>query len=520
MVIKINSAVVCGVDALAVDVEIETREGKPHFLIIGLGDNAIRESRDRIVTALKHSGFTLPGQILVNLAPAELRKEGSSFDLPIAIGILVASGQLSGRTLTSVGFYGELSLDGRLKPVKGVVALTIRALQSGFSKIVVPEENLSEAALIAGIEVVGVRSLPELIAYLQGRLRKDGLPAQRPPAPPPAKTFEDVCGQASAKRALCIAAAGLHNILLVGPPGCGKSMLAERFPSLLPSMTDSERLDAVRIHSVAGLPLSALLGGQRPFRAPHHVTSDVGLVGGGSTPRPGEISLAHNGVLFLDEFPEYRRSAIEALRAPLETGSVRIARAKGSVMFPARFQLVAAMNPCPCGRLGIKGARCGCSPQSIANYLKKLSQPILDRIDLHVELEAVALQDLTKAVRIQEREGVQRLIEQIRAAREWQCENSSRGSDQPASLNAMLDFGLSKAALRLLESAGSGALVSARSYLRIVRVARTIANLELSEEVREEHVAEAIGYRCLDRWSVGSRWERGITVACRPDPSF
>jgi magnesium chelatase family protein len=509
MLARAKTSALIGIEAQSVDVEAHVRDGDNKFAIIGLGDSAVKEARDRIVTALRSLGFELPRQILINLAPAELRKEGAGFDLAMAIAVLTASGFICAERLSGTMLHGELSLDGSVKPIRGAVALAIDALRVGADVIVVPMANVSEAALIDGLSVVGVSSLGETIEYL-----KDGVIPERRHFPRAAiqrshRRISEVRGQESAKRALQVAAAGGHNVLMIGPPGCGKSMLAERFPSILPEMTREELLEVVKIHSVSGLPVSGLFEGQRPFRSPHHSISDAGLIGGGATPRPGEISLAHHGVLFLDEFPEFRRSAIESLRSPLEAGQVRVARAKGSALFPANFQLLAAMNPCPCGRLGSQSAPCLCSRQVISSYLRKLSQPILDRIDLHVELQAVPITLMTSAP-VEQSGLFERWTEEIIEARQRQTD---RGS-----LNARLtgqefdrELKIKPSALKLLEQAARKSGLSARVFVRTLKVSMTIANLDGRDQVLEQDVAEAISYRCLERLQAWCSGESAVS---------
>jgi magnesium chelatase family protein len=498
VITRVHTATIFGLEAFPVEVEVEIRGGKGVFTIIGLADTAVRESRDRVISAIHAAGLEVPQHILVNLAPAELKKEGSCFDLAIALGIIAASGQLQGLQLAGTSFHGELSLDGKLKPVRGVVALAIQALHEKERALVVPAQNVAEASLIRGIKVIGASSLAEIIRCLRGG------PLPELPGPqrliPMRRTdgLSGVWGQMQAKRALLVAAAGAHNLLMIGPPGCGKSMLAERFSSLLPPLTHEEMLEVVKIHSIAGLPIAGLLTGTRPYRAPHQLISDVGLIGGGTTPRPGEISLAHRGVLFLDEFPEYRRSAIEALRAPLENGVVSVTRAKGAWIFPARFQLLAAMNPCPCGRLGAAGQQCLCSRGAVQAYLRKLSRPILDRIDLHVELDAVPVTALTNANTEGPQDDEQRL-NAVHLARVRQLERNRKLNSAVASEDVGRLFAVSQESLRLLERAAAHTGISARGYLRLLRVARTIADLEGDQAVREQHVAEAIGFRSLER---------------------
>jgi len=499
MLFSVKSSVIAGLEARTVDVEVSAEEGKPAYVIIGMGDTAVRESRDRVLSALKSSGFRPSARILVNLAPAELKKEGASFDLAIAVGILGSSGRLPVQGIESMSFHGELSLDGSIKPVKGVVAHAVEALQRGARELIVPRENAEEAALVSGIEVTGVRSLAELIAYLEGELvleraaRRQAAGAACAP-----RRLSEVRGQRAAKRALLIAAAGGHNLLMVGPPGCGKSMLAERFPSILPPLSHDEMLQIVKIPSVAGLHIDRLLDGDRPFRNPHYVISEAGLIGGGSAPRPGEVSLAHRGVLFLDEFPEFRRGALEGLRQPLEAGRVRVSRAKGSVDFPADFQLLAAMNPCPCGRLNSAASACVCSRSAIYSYLRKLSLPILDRIDLHVDVEAVPLAELQRGAADEHGDDCTlrgRVSEaRLRALQRAGCLNARLASGQIEACVKPTD-----GALALLKRFACGAPVSARGYFRILKVARSIADLADRERVEADHVAEAAGFRCLER---------------------
>ena len=502
-----------GISAHTVDVEVETEaEGKAAYIIIGMGDIAVRESRDRVVSALRNSGFYVPARILVNLAPAELKKEGATFDVAIAVGILASSGALRRTDLEGVTFHGELSLNGAIKPVKGMVAHAIEALQRGAEEIIVPRENLSEAALISGIAARGVASIAELVAYLEGELL---LPDSAPLPDNRAKrrmSLGEVRGQRAAKRALTIAAAGGHNLLMVGPPGCGKSMLAERFPCLLPDLSRVEMLDAVKIHSVAGLSVERLLQGERPFRSPHHLISEAGLLGGSSVPRPGEVSLAHHGVLFLDELPEFRRGALEGLRQPLEAGRLLVSRAKGSFEFPAAFQLLAAMNSCPCGRLGVKGASCICTRAAVYAYLKKISLPILDRIDLHVDVDAVSPDELQQPA--------EKGAESDASLRDTVVDARERALDRAHTLNARLQpkqvesfIKPSAEAVDLLRRTLEIRPMSARGYFRVLKVARTIADLERHDRVERSDISEALGYRSLERIEEYCRGGRGRVVA-------
>lgn len=501
MIARVLTAAIIGIEAQTVEAEVRVKGGIPRFTIIGLGDGAVRESRDRVLAAIRHAELPIKAQILVNLAPAELRKEGSSFDLPIAIGILAACGYIPPHRLERFRIHGELSLDGSLKPVRGTISLAVEALRNGAAAMIVPRANAAEAALITGLPVYGVQDLREVAAFLRDEIDLETERGGMTGAPPPyVGALSDVWGQEGAKRALVIAAAGAHNLLMVGPPGCGKSMLASRLPSILPPLEDSERLDVVRVHSVAGLPVAGLLAGIRPFRNPHHGISDAGLIGGGGLPRPGEISLAHHGVLFLDELPEFRRSAIEALRAPIEEGHVTVIRARGRTRFPARFQLLAAMNPCPCGRLTGYGGACLCSRPLIQGYLRRLSQPILDRIDLHIDLDPVPISVIARSGRAPEVDcSEDRWRRHVVAARRLQLLRQGR-------LNVELDARAlgdprccEGSALRLLELAATKTALSVRGYTRLLRVARTIADLEEVAVIQDRHVAEALSFRSLER---------------------
>jgi magnesium chelatase family protein len=484
-----------------VNVEATVREGnQKKFTIIGLGGAAIRESRDRIIAALEYSGVNSPDVVLVNLAPAEVKKESTAFDLPIALAIAAAQKSISAASFQGMSFCGELSLTGEVKSTPGVTAHTLCAVQQGCRAVVVPYQNRPEAAVVGGISVIGVHSLAHAMRILSGQEDPD-LDIPRPPVEVlRPKSLDDVHGQAAAKRALAIAAAGGHNLLMIGPPGCGKSMLAERLPFLLPPLAQAELLEALRIHSVAGLSTTSILSGVRPYRAPHHVVSDAGLIGGGSGPRPGEVSLAHRGVLFLDEFPEYRRSAVEALRAPLEMGFVQVARARASINFPARFQLVAAMNPCPCGRLGSNQGVCRCAHHAVRDYLARLSQPILDRIDLHVELEAVPVDQLVWSEPVKSSHSVM-VAAQVHAARERQLERYNVLNSEASDTLIKSHIKVVQSARMLLGHATQRLGMSARGYVRVLRVAVTIADMAGANEVTDEHVAEAISYRSLERLS-------------------
>jgi magnesium chelatase family protein len=506
MIAKVKSSTIFGIEGLPVEVEVETGRGTPaRFNIIGLGDNAVREARDRVTAALKSSGFAVPTRVLVNLAPAEVKKEGSSFDLAIALGILISSGQLRAAKVSALSFYAELSLDGQLKPVQGVTSFAISALQRGEQGIIVPIANLKEARLLSGLNVLAFSHLLEVVAFLSGQVpntTKEHETAQESLAPEQAesKSMGEVVGQDFAKRALTIAAAGGHNLLMIGPPGCGKSMLAERLPSILPPLSESEMLELARIYGVSGLSIDKILKAIRPFREPHHVISEAGLIGGGSYPRPGEVSFAHRGILFLDEFVEFKRSVVEALRSPLEMGRVTITRAKASFKFPAKFQLIAAMNPCPCGRLGSgMSAQCNCSAGAITTYLAKLSEPILDRIDLHVELRAVSIKEIYSNKTSSLEEADCKLREQVVKARKVQLDRHPKLNSELGPRELKKVAPIDDKCQSLIQMAAVKQGLSARAYNRIIKVSRTIADLDGSQNIKAPHLAEALSYRNLDR---------------------
>ncbi|HNY65514.1 MAG TPA: YifB family Mg chelatase-like AAA ATPase [Deltaproteobacteria bacterium] len=493
MIASVHSAYLWGTDALSVVVEADIQFGIPGFSIVGLPDNAVKESKDRIRSAIRNSGFDFPPRrITVNLAPADRKKEGGIFDLPICVAILTALGVIPQERVKGILFVGELGLTGEVRPVRGAISSAFLARQRGLAGIVCPEPNAREACL-SGARVWPVGDLKEIVSLLRGPLPE---PAEVPdghadPGVADVPGLSDVVGQELPKRALTVAAAGVHNVLFIGPPGAGKSMLARRLPSLLPALSQEEVLECTRIYSAAGKLGNAPLIGTRPFRAPHHTISDVGLIGGGSIPAPGEVTLAHNGVLFLDELPEFRRAALESLRQPLEDGVVTISRALAAVTFPSRFQLVAAMNPCPCGFLGHPAKECRCTPVQVSRYRSRVSGPLLDRIDIHVWVDPV---DASHILSSAHPSSPSRIKDQVAAARSLQRE---RGF-----LNARIPDGEMER-LCSIDSRGRGLLVHAmkschlsmRGFKRVIKVARSIADLEGSPSIGHDHLAEALQYR-------------------------
>ncbi len=512
MFVRTYAGALLGIDAVKVTVEVNITGGGLGLYLVGLPDNAVKESEQRIRAAFENSGERMSGRkVVVSLAPADLRKEGSGFDLPIAVGILAAMGRVEADAVCDTMFVGELSLDGSLKPVRGVLPVAVAARQAGLRRLILPVENAGEAAVVTELEVLGAGTLREVMECLNGERT---IPRAEPPCRDPfespeqryAEDFADVKGQTHVKRALEIAAAGGHNVLMIGAPGSGKTMLARRLPTILPPLTREEALETTKIHSVAGkTDFAGGLMTLRPFRAPHHLTSQVALIGGGQSPRPGEVSLAHNGVLFLDELPEFGRSVLEVLRQPLEEKRIVVSRAKYSVEYPANFTLVAAMNPCPCGYYNHPAKECTCSPGAVHRYMGRISGPLLDRIDLQVEVTPVPPSDLTSAAPGEPSAAIR---ERVIRAREVQA---ARFRDvQGVHTNAMMGSSLLRACCRLnrasaalLERAMEQLSLSARAYDRILKVARTIADLAGRAEIVAADVAEAIGYRSLDRGTWG-----------------